>query len=407
MKTDQPGRNAPCPCGSGKKYKHCCGAADARPLASSSTQLLQSAWNLYRQGFIVDAENLCRELLNDNGKLADAWHLLASIALQQGQTVEAVDYSQRAIRLHHKNPEYFSNLGLAYHEQGRLDEAIAQYRQAIALEPRYANAYYNLHAALLAPDDPAPAIDALRQVVALQPRDLEARFMLGLLLDYAGEPARAAEYLQTLPPTDRLTCARRDAWDYLRALQPRSPLFGSAIRTFEHAFAAASADGLVLEFGVRFGNSIRMLAGLTPQAVHGFDSFEGLPDAWHHEPRGSYSTRGELPAVPDNVTLHVGWFDQTLPLFLAAHRGPLRLANIDCDLYSSSKTVLDLLAPRIVSGSVLLFDEYIGNAHWREDEFKAFQEAVAAYGWRYEYLSFSFFTKQVAVRITAVGSAAS
>ncbi|HEU4709088.1 MAG TPA: hypothetical protein VFS17_07225, partial [Methylophilaceae bacterium] len=67
--------------------------------------------------------------------------------------------------------------------------------------------------------------------------------------------------------------------------------------------------------------------------------------------------------------------------------------------YSSTKTVLDALAPRIIPGSILVFDEYIGNEHWREDEYKAFQEAVKAYGWRYEYLSFSLFTKQVAVRI--------
>jgi hypothetical protein len=28
MKTDKPGRNDACPCGSGKKYKKCCQAAD-------------------------------------------------------------------------------------------------------------------------------------------------------------------------------------------------------------------------------------------------------------------------------------------------------------------------------------------------------------------------------------------
>ena len=48
---------------------------------------------------------------------------------------------------------------------------------------------------------------------------------------------------------------------------------------------------------------------------------------------------------------------------------------------------------------MILFDEYLGHAHWREDEFKAFQEAVETYGWRYEYLAFSIFTKQVVVRI--------
>ena len=70
-----------------------------------------------------------------------------------------------------------------------------------------------------------------------------------------------------------------------------------------------------------------------------------------------------------------------------------------CDIYSSTKTVLDLLAPRIVKGTVIIFDEYIGNEHWREDEYKAFQEAVKTNDWTYEYLAFSFFTKQVVVRI--------
>ena len=56
----------------------------------------------------------------------------------------------------------------------------------------------------------------------------------------------------------------------------------------------------------------------------------------------------------------------------------------------------------MVPGSVIVFDEYIGNEYWREDEFKAFQEAVERYGWTYEYLCFSVFTKQVAVRIASV-----
>ena len=152
---------------------------------------------------------------------------------------------------------------------------------------------------------------------------------------------------------------------------------------------------MVLEFGVRFGNSIRMLASLAQQPVHGFDSFEGLPDVWHHEPKGSYTTKGVMPEVPANVSLHKGWFDQTLPEFLKQHDEDVRLINIDCDTYSSTKTVLDLLAPRIKPGTVIVFDEYIGNQHWREDEFKAFQEAVKLNGWVYEYLCFSFFTKQV------------
>ena len=148
-----------------------------------------------------------------------------------------------------------------------------------------------------------------------------------------------------------------------------------------------------------FGTSIRQIAALVEQEVHGFDSFEGLPEAWHHLPKGSYSTKGVIPTVQENVTLHKGWFEETLPGFIEKHQAPVRFMNIDCDIYSSTRTVLDHLAKQIIPGTVIVFDEYIGNASWREDEFKAFQEAVVRYGWNYEYLCFSFMTKQAVIRI--------
>lgn len=240
----------------------------------------------------------------------------------------------------------------------------------------------------------APAIRSLGKALKLNPFDRDARFMLGVLLDYAGD-AQAAAHFERLEDGSNLDKARLDAWHHLKL----PVITGSMLRTFQHAFAAAPASGLVLEFGVRHGNTIRQIAAMAGQEVHGFDSFEGLPEAWHDESKGSYSTRGVIPAVPKNVQLHAGWFDRTLPAFLSENPGPARLLNIDCDIYSSTKTVLDCLASRIVPGTVIVFDEYIGNEHWREDEFKAFQEAVAVYGWDYEYLCFSVFTKQVAVRM--------
>ena len=64
-----------------------------------------------------------------------------------------------------------------------------------------------------------------------------------------------------------------------------------------------------------------------------------------------------------------------------------------------TRDVFALLGERVVPGSVLVFDEYFCFASWREDEFKAFQEAVAANGWAYDYLAFNPFTKQAAVVI--------
>jgi predicted O-methyltransferase YrrM len=103
--------------------------------------------------------------------------------------------------------------------------------------------------------------------------------------------------------------------------------------------------------------------------------------------------------VPAHVTLIPGWFEETLPLFLEKHGEDIALINIDCDIYSSTKTVLDLLSLRIKKGTIIIFDEYIGNLHWEEDEHKAFMESVSKYQWKYEYLFYSAYTKQVVVKI--------
>ena len=172
-----------------------------------------------------------------------------------------------------------------------------------------------------------------------------------------------------------------------------------------HSLALTPADGLLLEFGVQKGGSIRALARMTPRTIHGFDSFEGLPEAWAGTPeqRGKFSLGGKTPSVPANVTLHKGWFDQVLPGFLAAHAGPVAFVHVDCDIYSSTKTVLEALKPRFVPGTVLLFDEYFNYPNWRQHEFKAFQEFVADTGARYRYVGYSMKNGHVAVVLTDPG----
>jgi hypothetical protein len=170
------------------------------------------------------------------------------------------------------------------------------------------------------------------------------------------------------------------------------------------ALGRAPADGLVLEFGVGGGDSIARIAALVPgRAVHGFDSFEGLPEDWagRHEERGHYSTGGVLPDVPANVVLHRGLFADTLPGFLAAHEGPCAFVHVDCDLYSSAKTVLDAVAPRLVPGTVILFDEYFNYPTWRDNEHRAFQEFAAARDVAFDYLLWGH--QEVAVKIRSVG----
>ena len=99
----------------------------------------------------------------------------------------------------------------------------------------------------------------------------------------------------------------------------------------------------------------------------------------------------------NNVSLLKGKFKDTLPNF----NKDINILHIDCDLYSSTKTVFKWLDKRIVEGTIILFDEYFNYPFWENHEYKAFQEFVNENKIEYKYLCYSSkkFGSKVAVRI--------
>lgn len=177
-----------------------------------------------------------------------------------------------------------------------------------------------------------------------------------------------------------------------------SPL---ALLTKALARANLQKEALICEFGVYSGTTINHIAAHTTHNVYGFDSFEGLPERWRDGfGKGSFEVR-RLPKVRKNVRLIKGWFNETLPNFVQQHAGPVSFLHIDCDLYSSTKTVFEVLGDRILPGCVIVFDEYFNYPGWELGEYKAFQEFVSAKGLGYEYLGYNRLHEQVAVLIKA------
>ena len=355
---------------------------------------------LQKQGQLQQAVQVFNQVIQIKPDLAEVYNDRGVALKKLGQLEAALDSYDRAIQMQPDYAQAYSNRGAVLTELGQLEEAMDSYSRAIQLKPDDAPAHYNRHALLLNPNDLIPAIKCMEKAIDIDPINTQFRFMLGVLWDYLGDIPEATTHFDIVENGASLDRARLDAWCYIKSVNKKVPaIIGSNIHAFKIGIDAAVVDGLVLEFGVRFGTSIRQISALVDQHVYGFDSFQGLPESWHNEPKGSYSTKGIIPSVPQNVILHPGWFEETLPGFVKRHPKPVRFMNIDCDIYSSTKTVLEFFAKQIIPGTVIVFDEYIGNEYWREDEFKAFQEAVLKYGWKYEYLCFSFMTKQVVVRI--------
>lgn len=167
-----------------------------------------------------------------------------------------------------------------------------------------------------------------------------------------------------------------------------APVFPDRRAHLEHAAKAAPA-GTAAEFGVYRGDSLCRIVDVRKGLVYGFDSFEGLPEAWDtgsgepHQP-GHFAT--EMPKdLPNRVHLVPGLFKDTIPAWLTEHEEPLAFVHVDCDLYSSAAEVLSGLNDRIVEGTVIVFDELVDFAetwypNWREGEWKALCEWIKAHG---------------------------
>jgi len=151
-------------------------------------------------------------------------------------------------------------------------------------------------------------------------------------------------------------------------------------------------EGLIMEFGVGDGGSLKSLAGVAQQlnrTVYGFDWFMGLPeDCGGADQKGSFSTGGKLPSLSNhpNVEIIKGLFQDTLSGFLEEHQELMAFVHIDVDLYSSAAFILSHIEKRLQSGTILAFDEMVDwhndlpadhYGHWRNSEYKAFNEMLA------------------------------
>lgn len=148
--------------------------------------------------------------------------------------------------------------------------------------------------------------------------------------------------------------------------------------------ALATRKGVILEFGVHKGYSTNFLASLLPQAtIHGFDSFAGFPKDGRGDWQQDFSVP-TLPIVPGNVVLHQGFFDETLPDFVKKNAdsiyGNILLIHVDCDIYSSTVTILNHIGPFLKPGSVLVFDELVNYEGFFFNEMLALYEFLTDNG---------------------------
>jgi hypothetical protein len=151
---------------------------------------------------------------------------------------------------------------------------------------------------------------------------------------------------------------------------------------------AVDIPGVVMEFGVRWGQNTSLFAALRGiyepfnrhRTIVGFDTFAGFPSISAQDGRSDMMTKGNLALTEnyeqyldkvlacqeqDNPLAHIKKYELckgdatvTLKEYLKGHPQTIvSLAYFDFDLYEPTKNCLEAIAPYLTKGSVLGFDE--------------------------------------------------
>jgi hypothetical protein len=182
------------------------------------------------------------------------------------------------------------------------------------------------------------------------------------------------------------------------------PRFDHRFPLYDHLQATVLKDEPMdyLEFGVYKGESMGYWADIHANAssrFYGFDTFDGLPEAWHYfggaHSEATFDAGGVAPVLADSrVTFVKGLFQDTVSEFLDKFEPESRIfLHCDADLYSSTLYVLTQFDRLLVPGSIVLFDEFASVM----DEFSALRDYCAAYRREYDVIACTRHLAHVAI----------
>jgi predicted TPR repeat methyltransferase len=224
MSITSPSRNKPCPCGSSKKFKHCCANRPTIPAATpilaktdnknslTLPQAIQLAIQHHQAGRLRNAEAIYQQVLQIQPQNPDALHLLGLANHQMGKHDQAHTLIRKAISINPEAASFHNNLGEVCRAMNRLDEAYACYEKALSLQPDFPEAQRNIGLSYLAKMQPDQAVSHLRDAAERYPDYLGMHWALGqaLMSQYKADEAITAynQGLAISPLDPTLLCSK-------------------------------------------------------------------------------------------------------------------------------------------------------------------------------------------------------
>lgn len=151
------------------------------------------AFQLHGEGKLDEAEEIYKELINQNYKTAEMWNLIGMIYMQRFQLSKAEEYMLKAIEIS-PNAYFFENLAKLYLEKEDSEKAIELYSELLKTNPDNFNYLFNLASAYKLSKNNKKAIETYIKAGEVNPNNPDTFFNLGLIYDNDGKPEESIKY---------------------------------------------------------------------------------------------------------------------------------------------------------------------------------------------------------------------
>jgi Tfp pilus assembly protein PilF len=196
------GRNDPCPCGSGKKYKKCCmGKAAVRRQATPAPppdhrEQLRVAEDHARADRFAQAQQLYGQVLQARPNDVAALHGLAQVMGALDRPQEAIELLRRALAVDDRQVGLHVLLGTQLMVVGNIEEGEQCLRRALTLDPNNEAAHRLLSECYHRMHRLDAAVAQIKKALSIDPNSVDAEIFLAILQRQKGELNEARSRLE-------------------------------------------------------------------------------------------------------------------------------------------------------------------------------------------------------------------
>jgi len=197
------GRNDPCACGSGEKFKQCCmSSAMAKNSTTSNnaaiSNALKAASNFVSSGKLKDAVLICQQILQAEPNNHEALNLLGVLAYYDGNNSLAINCLRKAIIINPQYADAHNNIAEIYRSSCHFQQAISHFQQALKIKPNYIDALVNYGNVLQDIHEYEKSLDSYYQVLKINPKHAGSLNNIANLLQQLNRHNEALEILERL-----------------------------------------------------------------------------------------------------------------------------------------------------------------------------------------------------------------